>query len=714
LLRNWDFGMSLDSPRKHAKPRSIYYALLILALPASTLRLDFPRHPTVGSRVSAAQTDAENCPTGKPCGVTAPYCQDYSPPSTKGATIIRSLPYRITSSGRYFLNEDLTSSAIGIAVLADNVDINLNGRTLTYGATPSGTGVPSVGEYGVLACNTGNLASENLDASYATNGFCRSGGISARNVTIENGNIVQSPNASQFHDPSNCPGSGVAGGCAHHHESAASDIISAQYTSGLTVSHVTMTWQNADSDGIHMAWQLAGPGHRLECNAFHDKVTEINNRAYQRGTPISGQNDRLADHGDVVRYNSLTGSPQSGIVIEAPRSDISFNDINQGYYQFPPFTNQGRMYSNDYAIGACVRGGTIAYNYIHSVSGRGIGCIFGGDMAGMKVHHNYVKTIEQDANAEYGPNGAKPGAPWIGGCEINGGRGFESKESPNIQIYSNTFILSANRCGAAALVFVGFPCREAKCPSSLDPFIIRDNTIQLQNVAALKQQPYAQAFACFLFEDSQGNYDNYFSPIAGNRCITDGDFVTTEGYGPGNYFIFEKNVFSRGEHPLSSGCGGAAQSPCGFLMHWHGQEGPAPNELGFVFRDMLFNNGAKPSFFGDGGTPLARSARVEWTYGIAVVRSDNAAPIRGATVSAVDSRGENVQCATDESGQCSVSLVQTEVSSQAGNATLRTENRNPQKFTITAEGCRSLTYEVEVKNPLAERKSMDCSAASVH
>lgn len=700
--------MSLD-PCRCAKSNSIYAALILLPV-CIFLHLDCLIQLNVESRVSAAHVEVEGCPTGQPCGITASYCQDYRPPSTKGATIIRSLPYRITSSGRYLLNEDLTSSTIGIAVLADNVDINLNGHTLTYGSTPLGNGAPSIGEYGVLACNTGNLASENLDASYATNGFCRSGGISARNVTIENGNIVQSPNASQFYDPSNCPGSGVAAGCAHHHESAASDVINVQYANGLTVTHVTLSWQNVDSDGVHIDWQLAGTGHKVECSSFHDKVTEINNRAYQRGIPVSGQNGRLADHGDTIRYNSLIGSPQSGIVLAAPRSEISYNDINQGYYQFPPFTKQGRMYSNDYAIGACVKGGTIAYNFIHSVSGRGIGCIFGGDMLDMKVHHNFIKTVEKDANGEYGPNGANPGAPWIGGCEINGGRGFESKESPNIQIYNNTFILGAERCGAAGIVFVGFPCEEVKCPASTEPFVVHGNTIQLQNVPGIKQQPYAQALACFLLESSQGNYGNYFSPISGNSCTTDGDFVTTEGYGPGNYFDFENNVFSRGEHPLSSGCGGAAQSPCGFLMHWHGQEAPTANELGFVFRDMVFNDGAKPSFFGDGGTPLARSARVEWTYGIAVVRSDNAAAIRGATVRAVDSHAESTTCITEESGKCSIFLAQTEVSSEAGNASLRAEDRNPQKITITAEGCRSLSYELHVKNPLSERKSLDCSA----
>lgn len=652
--------------------------------------------------------DSVDCPTGQPCGSSAPYCQNYMNKSIKGAKLISSLPYRVISSGSYYLDSDLTSSTIGIAVLADNVDLNLNGHTITYGTRPIGSGASSVGEYGILMCNTGNLVSENLDPSYGSNGYCKSGGISAQNVTIENGNIIQSPSASQYYNPMNCPGSGVGPGCSSHHESIASDVINFQYTSGITVKHVTLTWQNVDSDGIHMAWQLAGAGHSVECNTFNDKVTQINIRAYQRGIPINGQNANQADHGDLIRYNSLIGSPQSGIVAGTRGTIIEYNDINQGFYQFPPFALQGKMYSNDYAIGACVRMGAVAYNYIHSVSGRGIGCIFGGDMGGMSVHDNYLNLIEQNVNGEYGPNGEKPGAPWIGGCELNGGRGFESKESPNIQIYNNTFILSAAQCGAAGIVFVGFPCREIKCSASSQPFVVHDNTLELLNASGNSSQPSEQVVACYLLDSSEGNYDSYFSPIRGDKCTTDGDFVTTDGYGPGNYFSFENNTFSLGRHPLATGCGGSKSSPCGYMMHWHGQQGPEPNELGFVFQDMTLTNGAALSFFGDEGTPLARSATVQWTYTVAVQGFGSAGPIHGAAVSVVDSHGRRSSCTTDLSGNCSVVLVQKYVFSKAGSASLRTEEANPHAVTITANGCKALSYSLVSKSAAEEHKTLTC------
>ena len=78
------------------------------------------------------------CPTGQPCGASAPYCENYTPPSTSGATLVSSLPFRITSPGNYYLDSDLASTGVAIAVLASNVDINLNGHTITYGTVANG------------------------------------------------------------------------------------------------------------------------------------------------------------------------------------------------------------------------------------------------------------------------------------------------------------------------------------------------------------------------------------------------------------------------------------------------------------------------------------------------------------------------------------------------------------------------------------------------
>jgi parallel beta-helix repeat protein len=67
----------------------------------------------------------------------------FAPVITRAVTVITSLPYRITASGEYELQDNLTANGTdGIDVEASNVSINLAGYTLTQGQTGrTGTGI---------------------------------------------------------------------------------------------------------------------------------------------------------------------------------------------------------------------------------------------------------------------------------------------------------------------------------------------------------------------------------------------------------------------------------------------------------------------------------------------------------------------------------------------------------------------------------------------
>lgn len=694
----------------------------------------FPVTVQVKDSSSPAQTATEplsltvngsssgNCPTGQPCGATATYCDNYTPPSTSGATLISSLPYKITSSGNYYLNSDLSSTGIGIAVLASNVDINLNGHTITYGTTANGSGASAIGEYGIITCNSGNLNGENLDSSYGSNGYCMSGGLSAKNVTVENGNIVQSPNASQYYDPNNCPGSGVGSGsggsCAHHHETVASDVVSMQYASGITIRHMTLTWQNVDSNGINIQYHLSGSGDTIECNTFNDRVTQINDRAYPMGMEVIGGGVDGGSNPDTIQYNTMVGSPQMAIVDQEPGTAIQYNDIDQGYYQAPPFTSFLHAYSNDYAIGSygCAKGGSVAYNYIHSVNGRGIGCIYQADLNGMNIYGNYVSNQEMDTNAEYGPNGQTNGASWPNpsGCEIDGGRAFETKGSIGMNVYNNTLIVNVSQCGGVGIAFTEFPCQEITCPGTASaPFNIHDNIIQLNNVTGSTSLFSPQDVACYSYDQVEGNYSNYFAPFLREQCISDGDFVNSDPYSGGNYQAWYSATWTKGSHPLSSGCGNTPDRTCGHLMHWEGQGGgDPPNELGYVFQDVTVANGASIDFSGEGadsGVSLnARGATVQWTYTPTVLSSLTGSPITGATVTATDSGGNQTTCQTNTSGQCSLEIRQEVVSSPAGSSNLSTQNLTPTSLSFSASGCTSLNINLSILGITADSHTLVC------
>lgn len=651
---------------------------------------------------------AQNCPTGFPCGVTASYCTSYTPPSTSGATAISSLTtgyggaYLITSPGNYYLSADLSVNKSGIAILttSGSVDINLNGHTLTYGGTADGSGSSQIGEYGILMCNTGNIGSESLNSAYGSNGLCVSGGLSAPNVTIENGTITQSTNASQYYDPNNCPGSGVDGSsCANPHDTIASHVIVSQYNHGLKITHVTLNFQNVDSRGILYQNQQPGTGMDIECNTLNDKVTQLNSRPEAHAAIWSG-NLSSGNSANTVQYNTVVGSPQNGIAVgvggtETTGTVVKYNDINQGYYQCttPPCTASSsglKMYSNDYGLGGCASAGEISYNYIHSVVGRGIGCIYGSDQNNETVHDNYVNSAELAVNGEYGSNGTVNGGSWVGGCEIQGSRGFESKASPAMQIYGNTFIQNVSQCGSVGIKFVEFPCTDITCPSTAThTFTAHDNTIQMNNSSGSSTLVTPQEVSCFGFDTAQGNYSNYFtSAFINNTCTTDGDFAVTIGYNPGDYFSFYSSNYTIGSHPLSSGCGGSSGSSCGHMMHWQGQTTPPPDELGFIFRDITFGNGATANFAGDTGTPTARAGTVQWTQKVYARGANNGLYIQGATVTYTDTLSNTYgPCTTDTTGSCNVVVNQFKAASPSGNSTITNTNYNNYSLSVAASGC---------------------------
>lgn len=666
----------------------------------------------------AEKIDGKNCPTEKPCGATAPYCRDYSAPSTKGAKLIGSLPYKIKSSGRYYLDSDLESAGVGIAVMANHVDVNLNGHKITYGGARIGSGPSQVGEYGILLCNTGNLADEGLDASYGSNDYCVNGGLSASDVTVENGSIVESPSASSYYDPLNCPGSGVNNGCGHPHDSIASHAVNFWYSKGVTVRHLSISVETVDAEGIRFGRLMPGAGYDIECNTVSDKVVQVNHRS-EAVAAISGAGNSAGTSPITVQYNTIVGSPQDGISLangngsnEPSGTTVAYNDINIGYFQGPPLQTQYQMYSNDYAIMACITHGTIAYNYVHNTAGRGLGCVYGRDQDGTTIRNNYVSTGEGADNAEYGPNGTTPGAVWAGACDFSGTRGFEAKDTMGFTLANNTFLIDASTCGGPAIELAELPCISISgCPAvASQPIAIRDNIERVLNNSGSASLATPNYVTCIDLQTVQGNFSNYFSPILRDTCSSDGDYVNSEAYAPGDHFSFFESSYSLGSHPLSSGCGLVPSASCGHMMHWQGVSGSSiPDELGYAFRDVKAGAGADVGFSGaaTSGTPVARGAVVQWTYS-PTVKDSAEKPIPGATVSAVSPYGTKEECRTDSSGTCTLLITQEVVTSQPGDATLSRQTVRDFAITITASSCASLNVHLAITQPTTVTHTLSC------
>lgn len=126
-------------------------------------------------------------------------------------TVITSASYTITSSGRYKLGIDITSEGTPITIEADDVDLDLDGHTITgtAGVTADTKGIFSVG-YERIRVHNGTITghhyglhlSDNYDTVAANNGTFTGGGHIVENLIIDqckfrgirvegNGNIVR-------------------------------------------------------------------------------------------------------------------------------------------------------------------------------------------------------------------------------------------------------------------------------------------------------------------------------------------------------------------------------------------------------------------------------------------------------------------------------------------------------------------------------------------
>jgi hypothetical protein len=668
-----------------------------------------------------------NCPTGQPCGALAAYCQSYTPPSTSSATAITSLPAVIcptTSScgpsgttsyhnsgspQQFYLTGNLSSTGIGISFLTGNVDINLNGYTLTYGTVPNGSGASQIGEYGFLDCINSSLNAQSLDASYATNGYCISSTFAGSNITIENGSIVESTNASSYYDPLNCPGSGTgsgsSGACGHHHETIASHVINAQYMGGLIVRHLNITWSTVDANAVNADYSTNTNPDVVECNTFNDEVTQLNIRAFQMGNSVQHLEAANTPATMKIQYNTMLGTPQTAIYENEPGAVVQYNDIQPYYYQGPPYTSQLETYSNDYALWDCSNGGVAQYNYIHGQAGRGMTCINTGsgvDIGQAIFENNYVSLGEYSTNGEYGPNGSVNGGTWLGGCEIDGGRGFEGKQSYNGLLENNTLIVNegTGSCGGGGIVFTNYVSGDV--PSTApNPWVVSGNKVQIVNTSGSNVGGSGPS-ACYVFDTAQGNIGSpgpFFQPFVNENCVSDGNFAHSVAFGQSDYFQWTNPTYKVGPNPFTTQCGefDTGTANCGLLIYWNGEGTPPPSdELGYTWTNLTLQNSACPTLSAclkQFGTTFARSGTLYWSYTPTVKGAVSGNPVSGVTV-AVTSDGigssYNPSCTTNGSGQCTISLRYQLSSSPSGSA-LTVTNGNPSVLSFTGGGCTTLT-----------------------
>ncbi|MEO6966000.1 MAG: Ig domain-containing protein, partial [Acidobacteriaceae bacterium] len=383
--------------------------------------------------------DPPTTPTGPATGTALIACQD------------------LTSSGTYYLANDVSSAGSCFGIDANNITLNLNAHTITYGTGGGSTPTPAIEAHDSWWTGTPNYTGNTYASSRSHSG-----------LEIYGGNIVQSPNSATF--------------------SAVFAFGQGTFTSAPYIHNITATFQNTGAQFYYSAFMPAGA--RIEKNTIYDNVTNIQQpgqgylsaRAQFQGQSIfiSGQENNLVASGDLISGNKIVGGPQGGIRTVDQYSTITSNDIAQN-----------ANYSNDWCVEISADHSTATGNNCHPKSGRGINI----DASYVTVQNNTINVTELPQNMEYGTNGQP-------GCEGGGSYGIRVETMPlpnqpgtltNDTVSGNTITVSANACNAMGFDLIYLP-------ATASGINITGNTITTTNANQSGVQDSG-----FQFDDSFGN-----------------------------------------------------------------------------------------------------------------------------------------------------------------------------------------------------------------
>ena len=655
---------------------------------------------TADLSMTVSASSSSNCATGQSCGAKAPFCTSYTPPSTSGATAISSLPYKITSAGNYYLTGNLSvpsGEPAGISIQASNVDINLNGYTLTYGAGGS-SATNAVGQYGIISCDTGNLGAENLNSVYGTNGYCSNSDM--HNITIENGTITQSPQASGYDNYSACPGASVGGNYSPNPCAPGGNNEDTYYATfshnvmlyggyGNTVQHVTFNFQNVSSDGIVDIGGSASGHETFQCNTFNNNVVHIDNRSQLEGFSIwSAQS---SGSGDVVQYNTIVGGPQGGILDETAGATVQYNDISIGAAADPS------LYSNGFAIyGGTGATSTSRYNYVHNYWGRGVA----DGPTNWTETGDYITTTDRAMSYEYNTSsGSHPG------CVQDGTMGMVLRSGGTTENISGVF--SSVNAGACPTVNNGMEIGGA--------FGI---SLYQWNGGDSSSNSTYQGHALAGFAGGSGSFGweaTGLGIITGEGTPPFGNFTSTNDtfVGDSSVIYMDWGGLPSGRVTLISPTLTKGSNPVNFNT-FRFQNAP-PSQGGgnvcsgcFHIRDATFENGAAATD-ADMEGPISTGATAEywidWTYTLTVTSGGN--PLSGASVTIKDALGDTTFTGTtNANGQ--IVAVLTQFRMYSNSTAMLQEDHTPDAVTVSNAGCTTLNYNVTMTGTTSDSRTLTC------
>jgi hypothetical protein len=635
---------------------------------------------------------------------------------TTGMTPITG-PTNITASGNYFIQDNFSCPGTCITVNADNVNLYLQGKTLTYGTNPATfTTVDSDG----ATITVGSPSEQALprpgttttDGSFATvtdisntitcsdsttktrgvnyrlgvdsytgdpRGFIWMSGKPAVGVTctipsytytFPRFGIYNSTWDTYTRATGNATGGGngmlVQGGTIQP------DVNAPAFNMPIWVSnHTTPTIKGVVAYGRGWSAPAIGlsyvAGATVQNNTVScDSATSgVFNRNQYEGYCIWNKNNSTALSGQksIFSGNTVLDSVQGGITQDQDNSEIYGNTI----------TTRSR-YTNDFAINA-QRTGTKVYNNTilnysttdASVSGRGVRAATNGE-----IYSNVIKVHGAPNNYEYG------------GCQAGDVYGIQAEGVTGTSIHDNVIESYARTCDARGLRI-----------TSTGGITVTNNTIK-----ALRHDSSSSGVAIGISAREAIGTTVGSNTIESDTWIIEDESQTTAS-NPSN-ITYRGTTFKKGPNPAA---GFHTWAPQNYAQL-------AATSATHTAIDVIPQNGASLSdvtahiLNSSGNYWKQYDIWVKWTYTVNVKVSG--VNTSGFLVTLTDAQSNTYQGTTDASGNAAIEVPQYRFYNTTGAAVV-TENHNAYSLSITKTGCSAVNASgINVTGTTTDNRTTTC------
>lgn len=560
----------------------------------------------------------------------------------------------LSSGVNYQLTSDVSAASSCMTVgTGTGTDLNLNGHTITYCTSSSGSFVGGV--------------------------FLN--GNSTVSLTVHNGTITEGAGTCTGKSGSNGYGSGAI--------TTSSDGGSSS-SFGTTAFNLTISVKVADAK-VFME-ESAGGSSGLG-TTMHDVIYTNNDT-----TSCSSVGCRDFDqHSDIVvdqatsagggLFYNVTGSggSQTGINETAPSSVAENNFIAPGnttttvtngfIYQF---WGKNSTIQNNLSVGAGSGGACVSCRAVQVSSVNNVA------VTGTVTSNNTLFVTQLSNDPEYG------------GCQLEGAHGLQlntagsGKDLSNNTFSNNVITSYANQCSGDGFAF-------SSGSNGAGPNKTSSNKFSCRYVTG-----HASVEHCAgIYFDPKG-----YSPSPDGSLVSTGDTFSGDKQA---IFIWYDGSSSWTCNQCTFDKGPNADASWLFVDYDLGQSTGAGSSP-FTFVDPTFTNGAAEtannlSAWASSNSGSTFSYTVQFTYTVTAQQSSNSAPINGATVTATDNLAvQECSGTTNSSGVFSCVVNENKYAAASGSLTIT--HYNPFSFSISKAGCTTLNYNETISATTTETKQL--------